>query len=60
LCGDTQIKGWKESGLIAPSLVTGIIQTIKARMISRKLGMLEKDDFQRVQKNLQKALELIK
>ena len=58
LCGDTKIKEWKAAGLIAPSLVTGIIQTIKANMINRKLGVLVKDDFQKVQKNLNKALEL--
>jgi len=58
LCGDTKIKKWKEAGLIVPSLVTGIIQTINGKMINRRLGVLEKEDFQNVQKNLNKALEL--
>ncbi|MFH1645847.1 MAG: type II toxin-antitoxin system PemK/MazF family toxin [Candidatus Omnitrophota bacterium] len=58
LCGDSKIKEWKEAGLIAPSLVTGIIQTIKAKMINRKLGILKKDDFLKVQKSLTKALGL--
>ena len=58
LCGDTAIEGWEEAGLIAPSLVTGIIQTVKAGMISRKLGILGEKDFQKAQRNLQKALTL--
>jgi len=58
LCGDTKIKEWKEAGLNFPSLVTGIIQTIKAEMINRKLGVLDKEDFQKVQRNLNKALKL--
>lgn len=56
LCGDTKIKQWKEAGLIVPSLVTGIIQTIKGKLINRKLGVLEKEDFQKVQKNLNGVL----
>ncbi|MFH1797948.1 MAG: type II toxin-antitoxin system PemK/MazF family toxin [Candidatus Omnitrophota bacterium] len=58
LCGDTKIKEWEEAGLVVPSVVTGVIQTVKAAMIDRKLGVLRKGDFQRVQKNLNKALEL--
>ena len=40
LCGDTKIDKWKEAGLIYPSLVTGIIRTIKESMIIRKLVVL--------------------
>jgi len=58
LCGDTKIKKWKEAGLLVPSLVTGIIQTVNGKLINRKLGVLEKEDFQKVQKNLNRALEL--
>ena len=56
LFGDTKIDKWKEAGLIYPSLVTGIIRTIKGAMIIRKLGILLPQDFQRVQKNLGKAM----
>ena len=56
LFGDTKIGEWKEAGLIYPSLVTGIIRTIKDTMIIRKLGTLSKQDFQKVQGNLRKAL----
>ena len=70
LFGDTKIDKWKEAGLIYPSLVTGIIRTIKDNMIihklrngglasdsqSHKLGTLLQQDFQKVQKNLGKAI----
>ncbi len=56
LVGDTKIDKWKEAGLIYPSLVTGIIRTIKDSMIINKLGTLLQQDFQKVQKNLGKAL----
>ncbi len=56
LFGDTKIDKWKEAGLICPSLVTGIMRTIKGTMILRKLGTLLLQDFQKVQKNLGKAL----
>lgn len=58
LYGDTKIQNWKDTGLIYPSLVTGIIQTIKSNMITYKLGSLSKQDFQRVQANLKKSLKL--
>ncbi len=58
LFGDTKIGGWKEAGLIYPSLVTGIIRTIKYSMIIHNLGALSQRDFQEVQKNLGKAIEL--
>ena len=56
LFGDTKIDKWKEAGLIYPSLVTGIIRTIKDNMIIHKLGTLLQQDFQKVQKNLGKAM----
>ena len=58
LPGDTKIAQWKAAGLIFPSLVSGIIQTIKRSMIARKLGVLTKEDFLQVQKNLSMALAL--
>ena len=56
LFGDTKIDKWKEARLIYPSLVTGVIRTIKVRVIIRKLGVLSKQDFQKAQKNLGKAI----
>lgn len=58
LYGDTKIEKWKESGLLFPSLVTGIIRTIKDNMILRILGTLIPHDLQKVQENIRKTLNL--
>ncbi len=52
LFGDTKITEWEDAGLLYPSLVTGIIRTIKSTMIISTLGNLSKHDFQKVQENL--------
>lgn len=56
LPGDTLVEEWERAGLLYPSLVTAIIQTIKARMIERVLGSLSARDFTKAQRNLSKAL----
>ncbi|HHT9126033.1 MAG TPA: type II toxin-antitoxin system PemK/MazF family toxin [Candidatus Brocadiia bacterium] len=56
LFGDTKIDGWEEAGLLYPSLVTGIIRTIKNSVILRKLGILSKSDLQKVQENLRRSM----
>lgn len=56
LVGDTKIEEWEDAGLLYPSLVTGIIQTVKSSMIIRRLGNLTTRDFQKVQKNLKRSL----
>ena len=56
LTGDYRIKHWKEAGLLYPSVVTGIIRTVKQSMIQRKLGILAKADFQAVERNLKAVL----
>ena len=56
LFGDTKIDKWKKAGLICPSLATGIIRTIKLRVIIRKLGVVSRQDLLNVQKNLRKAI----
>jgi len=38
LAGDYTVKAWRESGLLYPSVVTGIVRTIKHDMITGKLG----------------------
>ena len=37
LAGDYKVKAWRESGLLFPSIVTGIVRTIKQEMIVGKL-----------------------
>ena len=56
LFGDTRIEGWKEAGLIYPSLVTGIMRTIKESMVIHKLGILSQQDFQKVRDNIRKTI----
>ena len=58
LTGDTRIKDWKKANLLFPSIVTGIVQTIKSDMMERLLGSLSLDDFEEVQKNLKISLGL--
>lgn len=40
LAGDYKIKAWRESGLLFPSIVTGIVRTIKHDMIAGRMGAL--------------------
>ncbi len=45
LFGDHLIDNWRGAGLLFPSLVTGILRTIKRTMIDRKLGVIPKLDL---------------
>ncbi len=58
LPGDTKIKEWQQAGLKFPSLVTGIIQTLKINTIERKSGELSSPDFLKYKNNLKKSLGL--
>ena len=55
LAGDTKIQDWQKTELKYPSLVTGVIQTIKTNIIERKLGHLSESDFSKTQINLKKS-----
>lgn len=58
LVGDHLITGWREAGLLFPSVATGIIRTIKQGMIARRLGSLAERDMQAVSRNLKLAMGL--
>ena len=58
LIGDHLIEDWEEAGLLFPSVVTGIIRTIKQGMITRKLGIMPQVDVEAVDDNLRAALSL--
>ena len=58
LFGDHLLAGWKEAGLLFPSLVTGIIRTIKSQMIHCRLGSIPLREMTSVDLNLQKILGL--
>ena len=58
LFADHVVADWKAAGLLFPSLVTGIVRTVKQTMIERKLGSLTKADLQAVERELRRALDL--
>jgi len=58
LFGDHLLAGWKEAGLLFPSLVTGIIRTIKSQMIHRRLGSIPLREMTSIDLNLHKILGL--
>ena len=58
LVGDYRIKAWRESGLPYPSIVTGIVRTIKRDMIGGKLGQLPAQEMHAVEDKLREILAL--
>lgn len=58
LFGDRAIAGWREAGLQFPSVVTGIVRTVKAPMIRHRLGALQRDDLAGVDQALRGSLGL--
>jgi mRNA interferase MazF len=58
LVADHLLADWKAAGLLFPSLVTGIVRTVKQTMIERKLGSLTKADMHAVERELRRALDL--
>lgn len=58
LPGDHLVQDWQAAGLLYPSVVTGIVRTVKQSMIHRRLGALSGTDLQAVQAQLRRALGL--
>jgi len=58
LVGDHLIEGWREAGLLLPSVATGIIRTIKQTMIERRLGSMPNGDMAAIKRQLQYILGL--
>jgi mRNA interferase MazF len=58
LVGDHLIAGWREAGLLFPSVSTGVIRTIKQGMIERRLGAIPAGDLQAIRDKLRQALAL--
>jgi mRNA interferase MazF len=58
LFGDHSITDWRRAGLLFPSVVTGILRTIKRTMIDRKLGALLKPDLNQLNRELRRTLGL--
>ena len=59
LPGDHFMDDWEEAGLPLPSVVTGIIRTIKQGMIDRQLGRVSDKDMAGIEVNLRSALGLL-
>ena len=58
--GDYCLVGWKEAGLLFPSIVTGILRTIEASMIHRRLGSVPALEMKSIDSRLRKILGLSK
>lgn len=58
LFGDHLMDDWEHAGLLLPSVVTGIIRTIKQGMIYRKLGQVSDKDMASIEVNLKNTLGL--
>jgi hypothetical protein len=56
--GDYKINAWRESGLVYPSVVTGILRTIKHHMIASKMGELPPSKLHSVEDRLREILAL--
>lgn len=58
LVGDHLVRDWKVAGLLFPSLVTGVIRTIRRSAIARRLGVLPPTDLRGVEGKLRASLAL--
>ena len=58
LAGDTVLKNWQQAGLKYPSLVTGILQTVKNHRITRLLGVVSAQDLQKVFSSLEAIIKV--
>ena len=56
--GDHLIAGWRAAGLLFPSLATGILRTIKRKMIERRLGSLPEVDLKAIDREMRRSLGL--
>ncbi len=58
LVGDHRIEAWRQAGLPLPSVVTGILRTIKRDMIETTVGVLQAPDLLAVERDLRVSLGL--
>jgi mRNA interferase MazF len=58
LPGDYKVRAWRESGLLYPSVVTGIVRTIKHDMVAGKMGSLPDSELGAVEEKLREILAL--
>lgn len=58
LFGDHPLTDWKAAGLLFPSVVTGIVRTIKQTMIDRKVGKMPRPEMVAIDVKLRRSLDL--
>jgi hypothetical protein len=58
LFGDYIVADWTAAGLLLPSIVTGILRTIKQTMVERRLGGMPDTEMQAFGRLLRRALAL--
>jgi mRNA interferase MazF len=58
LFGDHPLTDWKGAGLLFPSVVTGIVRTIKQTMIDRKVGIMPRPEMVDIDVKLRQSLDL--
>ena len=58
LFGDYLVAEWASAGLLLPSVVTGILRTIKQTMVERRLGQMADTEMQSFGRLLRRALAL--
>jgi mRNA-degrading endonuclease toxin of MazEF toxin-antitoxin module len=58
LFGDVAIRSWKPAGLLLPSVVTGIVRTVKRAMVAKSVGALRESDMAQVDAELRRCLSL--
>jgi hypothetical protein len=58
LFGDYIVVDWTSAGLLLPSIVTGILRTIKQTMVERRLGRMADTEMQAFGRLLRRALAL--
>lgn len=58
LHGDHEVRAWSEAGLLYPSVVTGIIRTIKRDMIAATLGHVAEADLVAVKGRFREIVDL--
>jgi mRNA interferase MazF len=54
--GATEVRRWKEAGLLAPSVVKATIHTVDRALIDKRLGGLDSQDLSRVDESLMTVL----
>jgi mRNA interferase MazF len=58
LFGDHVVADWPGAGLLFPSVVTGVLRTVKRTMIERRLGVMPAGDLRTIDEGLRRSLAL--